>query len=135
MYGHDARTWLLYVPGLQETAIHGSLTLNLSRHTAWPVCTPKAAGNTVADTLNEHNHLLMLLPCPFPYLCGKILIVSLGSLAASTPSLAAILMAIIGVWITSAKSLGGMIKKFEAEEDAIFVDGQPVKPKLVTSAQ
>lgn len=43
---------------------------------------------------------------------------SLGSLSASTPYLAAILVGIIGVWLTSAKSLGGMIKKFEDKEDA-----------------
>ncbi len=43
---------------------------------------------------------------------------SLGSLSASTPYLAAILVGIIGVWITSAKSLGGMIKKFEDKEEA-----------------
>ena len=43
---------------------------------------------------------------------------SLGSLSASTPYLAAILVGIIGVWITSAKSLGGMIRKFEDKEEA-----------------
>lgn len=42
---------------------------------------------------------------------------SLGSLSASTPYLAAILVGIIGVWFTSAKSLGGMIKKFEDKEE------------------
>eukprot|EP00752_Nemacystus_decipiens_P006018 g5435.t1 len=47
----------------------------------------------------------------------QVLIVSLGSLSASTPYLAAILVGIIGVWITSAKSLGGMIKKFEDKEE------------------
>ncbi|CAN0409931.1 unnamed protein product, partial [Hapterophycus canaliculatus] len=49
---------------------------------------------------------------------SQVLIVSLGSLSASTPYLAAILVGIIGVWITSAKSLGGMIRKFEDKEDA-----------------
>lgn len=48
----------------------------------------------------------------------QVLIVSLGSLAASTPYLAAILVGIIGVWFTSAKSLGGMIKTFEDKEEA-----------------
>lgn len=48
----------------------------------------------------------------------QVLIVSLGSLAASTPYLAAILMSIIAVWITSARSLGGMIRKFETDEVA-----------------
>lgn len=47
----------------------------------------------------------------------QVLIVSLGSLSASTPYLAAILVGIIGVWFTSAKSLGGMIKKFEDKEE------------------
>lgn len=42
---------------------------------------------------------------------------SLGSLSASTPYLAAILVGIIGVWFTSAKSLGGMIKEFEDKEE------------------
>lgn len=58
---------------------------------------------------------------------------SLGSLAASTPYLAAILMAIIGVWITSAKSLGGMIKKFEAEEELMADNGKGGKPQLIAS--
>lgn len=43
---------------------------------------------------------------------------SLGSLAASTPYLAAILVGIVGVWLTSAKSLGSMIKEVEDKEDA-----------------
>lgn len=43
---------------------------------------------------------------------------SLGSLSASTPYLAAILVGIIGVWLTSAKSLGGMIKEFEDKDEA-----------------
>lgn len=43
---------------------------------------------------------------------------SLGSLSASTPYLAAILVGIIGVWLSSAKSLGGMIKKFEDKDEA-----------------
>lgn len=43
---------------------------------------------------------------------------SLGSLAASTPYLAAILVGIVGVWLTSAKSLGSMIKAVEVKEDA-----------------
>lgn len=48
---------------------------------------------------------------------NQVLIVSLGSLSASTPYLAAILVGIIGVWFSSAKSLGGMIKKFEDKEE------------------
>lgn len=48
----------------------------------------------------------------------QVLIVSLGSLAASTPYLAAILVGIVGVWLTSAKSLGSMIKEVEDKEDA-----------------
>ncbi|CAM9592344.1 unnamed protein product [Choristocarpus tenellus] len=48
----------------------------------------------------------------------QILIVSLGSLAASTPYLAAILMGIIALWISSANSLGGMIRKFETDDNA-----------------
>lgn len=66
----------------------------------------------------------------------KILIVSLGSLAASTPYLAAILMGIIGVWITSARSLGSMIKKFETEDDPTAgASNRKSPPKLAGAAQ
>lgn len=66
----------------------------------------------------------------------QILIVSLGSLAASTPYLAAILMGIIGVWFTSAKSLGGMIKKYEDKEEAdLLAAGKKSLPsKVITVA-
>lgn len=58
------------------------------------------------------------MPAPPPYpKRHQVLIVSLGSLSASTPYLAAILVGIIGVWFSSAKSLGGMIKKFEDKEE------------------
>lgn len=68
----------------------------------------------------------------------QVLIVSLGSLAASTPYLAAILISIIGVWLTSAKSLGKMIKKFEDKEDeeALALSSgktAPKSPKTVTA--
>lgn len=58
----------------------------------------------------------------------QILIVSLGSLAASTPYLAGILMVIISVWLSSAKSLGAMIKKFEDTEDADALAGEKMSP-------
>ncbi|CAN0409034.1 unnamed protein product, partial [Ascophyllum nodosum] len=66
----------------------------------------------------------------------QILIVSLGSLAASTPYLACILMAIIGVWLTSAKSLGKMIKTFEDKEeaDALFDEKKtPLPPQPIAA--
>lgn len=65
----------------------------------------------------------------------QILIVSLGSLAASTPYLAAILMGIIGVWLTSAKSLGGMIKEYEDKEeaDALAAGKKSLPPRVVTA--
>jgi ATP:ADP antiporter, AAA family len=46
----------------------------------------------------------------------QILIVSMGSLAASTPYLAAILMGIIAVWLKAATSLDGLIKKKEVSD-------------------
>ncbi|CAN0134776.1 unnamed protein product [Ectocarpus sp. 12 AP-2014] len=67
----------------------------------------------------------------------QVLIVSLGSLSASTPYLAAILVGIIGVWLTSAKSLGGMIKKFEDKEEADeLAKGKktPKTPSVVAAA-
>lgn len=61
---------------------------------------------------------------------------SLGSLAASTPYLAGILMVIISVWLSSAKSLGKMIKKFEDKEDVDALAGEqkfPSEPKPVAA--
>jgi ATP:ADP antiporter, AAA family len=45
----------------------------------------------------------------------QLLIVSMGSLAASTPYLAAILFAIIAVWLKAATSLDKLIKVKDAE--------------------
>ncbi|CAM9367466.1 unnamed protein product [Discosporangium mesarthrocarpum] len=65
----------------------------------------------------------------------QILIVSLGSLAASTPYLAAILMGVITLWITSANSLGSMIRKMEkAEESAAGSTLATPKPVVVATA-
>lgn len=79
---------------------------------------------------------LPLTPPPPPR-STQVLIVSLGSLSASTPYLAAILVGIIGVWFSSAKSLGGMIKKFEDkdEADALAKDKKSaVAPKATVAA-
>ena len=48
-------------------------------------------------------------------MCVQGLIVSLGSLAASTPYLAGILFVIIGVWLKAAVTLDKLIKTKEAE--------------------
>lgn len=65
----------------------------------------------------------------------QILIFSLGSLAASTPYLAIILFAIIGVWLSAARSLDKQFSSFMMKETAAAAEAKSKteKAKLTSS--